>query len=60
MNSDVDGSGAMSSTKLREVFSAYGLGELSDSEMDLLMRATDLDGDGVINLGMLSNDDIMD
>ena len=41
----------MNSTKLREVFGAYGLGELSDSEIDLLIRATDLDGDGVINLG---------
>ena len=51
MNSDVDGSGVMNSTKLREVFVAFGLGELSDSEIDLLMRATDLDGDGVINLG---------
>jgi len=43
---DVDGSGVMNSTKLREVFVAFGLGELSDSEIDLLMRATDLDGDG--------------
>jgi hypothetical protein len=51
LNSDVDGSGVMNSTKLREVFVAFGLGELSDSEIDLLMRATDLDGDGVINLG---------
>jgi hypothetical protein len=35
---------------LREVFAAYGYGELSDSEVDVIIRAADVDGDGSISM----------
>jgi hypothetical protein len=35
---------------LREVFASYGYGELSDSEVDVIIRAADVDGDGSISM----------
>lgn len=35
---DTTGDGALSGEKLRQAFVAYGLGELADEELDILIR----------------------
>jgi Ca2+-binding EF-hand superfamily protein len=35
---DQNGDGALSGDKLRAAFAAYGLGELADEELDILIR----------------------
>lgn len=35
---DANGEGALSGDRLREAFIAYGLGELADEELDILIR----------------------
>lgn len=45
-----DETGAMSAEKLREVFSAYGFGDMSADEWKVLTRTADVDGDGVMTL----------
>lgn len=47
---DPECSGVMDMNKLCEVFRAYGFGELTIEEIDILKRAADADGDGVIGL----------
>jgi hypothetical protein len=47
---DVNGEGRITPEKLREVFASYGYGELSDNEVDVIIRAADVDGDGVISM----------
>lgn len=51
---ETDGQGeltlSISSARLREVFSAYGLGELSEEEYRVLSRSADVDGDGRVTL----------
>ncbi len=47
---DTKGEGSISIKKLREVFVAFGLGELSNDETDILIKAADIDGDGIIGL----------
>lgn len=44
------GQGFVSTDKLREVFAACKFGELGDEELDIMCRAADIDGDGVIGL----------
>lgn len=44
------GSGGLSGQRLREAFLAYGMGELADEELAVLIRTVDLDGDGVVSL----------
>jgi calmodulin len=47
---DTDQTGAVNENLLRAAFISFGLGELSDEELDILKRTADLDGDGRITL----------
>eukprot|EP01032_Pedospumella_encystans_P034048 gene34048-38486_t len=47
---DQNGEGALSGDKLRQAFMAYGMGELADEELDILIRTADVDGDGAISV----------
>lgn len=47
---DPAGGGAISEDLLRQAFISFGLGELSDEELDILKRSADLDGDAKITL----------
>lgn len=47
---DPDGDGFIPGKRLREVFSAYGFGEMSEQEYQVLLRSADVDGDGQITL----------
>eukprot|EP01033_Poteriospumella_lacustris_P011688 gene11688-8326_t len=42
--------GFIDEDKLRLAFMSFGLGELSDEELDILKRTADIDGDGKISL----------
>ncbi len=37
---DQNGEGALSGDKLRQAFMAYGMGELADEELDILIRVS--------------------
>ncbi len=45
---DEDGSGTVTIDELRKAFLRYGT-KLSEEDLQVLMRAADLDGDGTIN-----------
>lgn len=47
---DPKDTGYMDEDKLRQTFIAFGLGELSDEELEILNRTADIDGDGMINV----------
>ena len=47
---DPDGDGSIPGARLREVFAAYGFGEMSEDEYKVLLRTADIDGDGRISL----------
>lgn len=47
---DPKDTGFIDEDKLRQAFIAFGLGELSDEELEILKRTADIDGDGMINV----------
>ncbi|KAJ1411061.1 hypothetical protein B484DRAFT_336170 [Ochromonadaceae sp. CCMP2298] len=47
---DPTGEGVVSGRKLREAFVVYGMGELTEMELDILIKTADMDGDGSISL----------
>ena len=47
---DINNEGSIAPSRLKEVFFHFGFGELSDSELQILVRAADVDGDGVVSL----------
>eukprot|EP01031_Cornospumella_fuschlensis_P025567 gene25567-30871_t len=47
---DPEGTGRVNEDLLRSAFISFGLGELSDEELDILKRTADLDGDSQITL----------
>mmetsp|Transcript_18269 Transcript_18269/g.30636 ORF Transcript_18269/g.30636 Transcript_18269/m.30636 type:complete len:250 (+) Transcript_18269:70-819(+) len=47
---DPAGEGVISGDTLREAFVVYGMGELADEELEILIKTSDIDGDGVITL----------
>eukprot|EP01039_Chlorochromonas_danica_P006952 gene6952-7692_t len=52
---DPDGMGYINEDMLRQAFIAFGLGELSDEELDILKRTADLDGDSRITVDDFRN-----
>lgn len=47
---DPQANGEITSSRLQEIFKQVGLGDLSDDELALLIRAADVDGDGKISV----------
>lgn len=47
---DPDAEGYIPGSRLKEIFAAYGFGELQPGDFHVLMRTADLDGDGKISL----------
>lgn len=47
---DPTNEGAIDGETLKQSFLAYGFGELSEEEFEILIRAADVDGDGLISL----------
>jgi len=47
---DPDDEGAIPGSRLKEVFSAYGFGDMTPEEYSVLLRTADADGDGKISL----------
>lgn len=47
---DPKGTGFMCEEKLRKVYQAFGLGELTDEELMIIKKSVDFDNDGLISL----------
>lgn len=47
---DTSNEGSISIPKLREVFESFGFEELSDTEIGIILKAADVDGDGAVSM----------
>ena len=47
---DVENVGFISKDRLRDIFEAYGFDEMSNEDINTLVKAADIDGDGKVTL----------
>ena len=47
---DPEETGNVDQDKLREIFAAFGFGELTEEELGILMKTADVDNDGKVSL----------
>ena len=47
---DPSATGVLDGDKLRKVFKTFGIGDLTDEELEMLTKTADIDGDGVVSL----------
>jgi calmodulin len=52
---DPEGKGFISKDKLADIFATFGFGELSGDELSLLVKAADVDSDGIVSLSDFRN-----